>query len=221
MVEKGVFIELDYTGRVDGKVFDTTIKETAEKEGLSRGEAKPVLIQVGVGEVIKGVDEALLKMKEGEKKTIRVPPEKGYGERRPELVRIIPLKAFKQSNITPVPGMLLTLDNMPAKVQSVSGGRVRVDFNHELAGKELEFELKITKVLKDPEEIISAIKGRMLPEAKVSFKGGVCEVSVDNPGKDYEQKKVSFINQVLKKVDTVKEIKFIETYKKQAIEIKQ
>lgn len=221
MVEKGVFIELDYTGRVDGRVFDTTIKEIAEKEGLKRGDTKPVLIQVGTGEVIKGVDEALLEMKEGEERTIKVPPEKGYGERRPELIRVVPLKAFKQSNIKPVPGMLLTLDNMPAKVQSVSGGRVRVDFNHELAGKELEFQLKIVKVLKKPDEIINALKERLLPEAKASFKEGVCEVSVDSPTRDYEQRKVSFINQVLKKVDKVKEVRFIETYKRPTIEIKQ
>ncbi|MCD6414891.1 MAG: peptidylprolyl isomerase [Candidatus Diapherotrites archaeon] len=220
MVEKGVFIELDYTGRVNGKVFDTTIKEVADKAGLKRGEPKPVLIQVGMGELIKGVDETLLKMKEGEEKTVKVPPEKGYGERRPELVRVVPMKAFKQSNIKPVPGMLLTLDNMPARIQSVNGGRVRVDFNHELAGKELEFNLKVKRILKKPEEVLKVMGEKFLPEAQVSFKDGICELHVENPKKDYEQKKVLFVNRAMK-VKDVKEVKVVETYKEPTIEITQ
>lgn len=219
MIDKGVFVELDYTGRTGGKVFDTTVKEVGDKEGLGRENYKPMLVQVGGGEVIRGVDEELQKMSEGEKKTIKVSPEKGYGLRNPELVKLVPLKAFKKNDINPVPGMVLNLDNMPARVQSVSGGRVRIDFNHELAGKELEFDLSVAKVIKTDEGAIKALAERLLPEAKVTVKENECIVTITETKKDYLQRKAVFVRTVLDKIEKVKKVKFEETFEKPVIKI--
>lgn len=219
MVSKGVFVQVDYTGRTGGKVFDTTLKEIGEKEGLEKRQYKPMLVKVGGGEVIKGIDEELLKMSAGEKRTVKIPPEKGYGPRTPKLVKLVPLKVFKNNNINPVPGMVLNLDNMPARIQSVSGGRVRVDFNHELAGKELEFDINLTKSLEDKEDIVKAIVERSLPEATAEVKESECVVMVKGMKKDYVARKAFVVNRILKMVDGIKSVKIEETYEKPTITV--
>ncbi|MFH1789433.1 MAG: peptidylprolyl isomerase [Candidatus Altiarchaeota archaeon] len=140
------FIKIDYTAQIkDGQVFDTTDEKKAKDAGIFDDKrtyaAAPII--VGEGQVIKGLDEALAKAKVGEKQKIEIPPEKAYGDRNPALLRIVPLKVFKKEKINPMPGMPVELDGQPARVQTVAGGRVRVDFNHDLAGKTLVYDLNV------------------------------------------------------------------------------
>jgi len=140
------FVKIEYTGRiVGGPVFDTTSEETAKAEGVfdEKKIYHPLPVLVGEGQVIAGLDEALAEMKVGDEKKVEIPPEKAYGSRDESLVRLVPLKVFKKQKITPFPGMPVELDGQRARVQTVAGGRVRVDFNNELAGKTLEFEVKV------------------------------------------------------------------------------
>ncbi len=145
------FIKISYTARVkDGRVFDTTSRDIAEKEGIYEEKRvyKPFPVLVGAGHVIQGLDEALKDMKVGEEKTVEIPPEKGYGQRNPDLIRIVPLKKFKEQKINPIPGMSFEIDGRVARIQTVAGGRVRVDFNPELAGKTLVFDVKMEEKAK-------------------------------------------------------------------------
>ncbi|MFH1055926.1 MAG: peptidylprolyl isomerase [Candidatus Altiarchaeota archaeon] len=140
------FIKINYTGRIkDGKVFDTTLPETAKKENIhdSRRVYKPLSVAVGEKQVIEGLDEALAGMKVGDKKTVTVEPEKGYGQKDSSLVKLVPIKFFKQQKINPMPGLPVEIDNMRGRVQTVSGGRVRVDFNSDLSGKTLVFDVEV------------------------------------------------------------------------------
>lgn len=149
------FLKVSFTGRVkDGKVFDTTDEKIAKDEGIhnERKVYSPHPILVGSGSLIKGLDEALEKAKTGETKEVEIPPEKGYGQRSKELMRLIPMNVFKQQKINPIPGMPVELDGMPARVQTVAGGRVRVDFNHELAGKTLIFKYKVESEATTPKD---------------------------------------------------------------------
>ena len=123
------FLKIAYTGKTeDGDIFDTTSEEIAKKENIFDEKRNYTLFPVIVGEgaVIKGLDEALEGMKKGEEKTITIPPEKAYGPRNPEFIRIVPLKKFKEQKMTPFPGMPIEIDGRMAKVQTVAGGRVRV-----------------------------------------------------------------------------------------------
>ena len=160
-MKKGDIIKLSYTGRISGPdtVFDTTDAKVAEKEGIKNNKMAygPVTIIVGETNLIKGVEEAIESMKEGEEKTIEIPPEKAYGKRDPNRIVVTPLKEFKARNITPYPGMVIQTEEGYARVQSVNGGRVRLDFNHELAGKTLKFTLKVEKLLKEPKEQIEGL----------------------------------------------------------------
>ncbi|MCK9150579.1 peptidylprolyl isomerase [Methanobacterium alcaliphilum] len=162
-VKEGDFIKLEFTGRTKetGEVFDTTIEEVAEEAGI-KVEKKtygPIPVIIGGGHLLKGLDEAVVGMEEGEKKTVELSPEEAFGERDSKLIQLIPMKEFKKQGIKPYVGMPLTVENHNGRIQSVTGGRVRVDFNHELAGKTLEYEVELKEVtIDDLEKIKSMIK---------------------------------------------------------------
>ncbi|MEM5872405.1 MAG: peptidylprolyl isomerase [Candidatus Aenigmatarchaeota archaeon] len=138
------FIKVSYSGKV---------KET----GIEFDKGENVSIVVGVNFTLKGIDKALLEMQVGEKKTIELKPEDAFGERDPKLIKLVPLSEFKKHNTNPYPGMLINADNMQGRVLSVSGGRVRVDFNHPLAGKVLIYDLEIKEKIESIEDKIKAL----------------------------------------------------------------
>lgn len=182
-MQKGDLISIEFTGKElsTGKVFDTTDKATAEKEGMSTKNRPfgPVTMSVGNGEVLAGIDEQLLQMNIGEQKTIKLSPAQAFGERNPELVKVIPLAEFKKNNVNPVPGTIVNANDMMGKVQSVSGGRVRVDFNGDLAGREVEYQLKIVKQFKETKEQLDALTEKMFrgnEKPAITQKGDTVEI---------------------------------------------
>ena len=133
-MKKGDFLRLEYTGRVQetDEVFDTTIEKVAEEEGIQL-ENKiygPIPIIVGAGHVLKGIEDSLIDMDEGDEKEIEIPPSEGFGERDPKLIQLIPMSEFRKQSIKPQVGMSITSEGSTGKIRSISGGRVRVDFNH-------------------------------------------------------------------------------------------
>jgi hypothetical protein len=79
-------------------------------------------------------------------------------------VKVVPLKEFKKQGMKPAPGMMFEADGRVGKVQSVSGGRVRIDFNYGLAGKALEYEVNVEEKINKTEEKI-----RLLLEYHFSY----------------------------------------------------
>ena len=184
-MQKGDIVLVELTGRglENGKVFETTSEEIAKKEGISSQQAvyKPTPIVVGKERLIKGLEEALLEMNVGEERKITLGPEKAFGNRRPELVGIVPLKEFTSRKVIPFPGLIVDVNGNAGRVQSVSGGRVRVDFNNDLAGKTVEYEIKIIKKLEGSEEKAKALLEKLLrlKEVKAFLNGE--ELSVELP----------------------------------------
>jgi FKBP-type peptidyl-prolyl cis-trans isomerase 2 len=160
-VNKGDFIKIDYTGKVQetDEVFDTTDEELAEKAGLlaENKTYAPIPIIVGGGHVLKGMEEALVGMEEGEEKTVELTPEEGFGERDPKLMQLIPMSEFRKQGMKPQVGMAITSEGNTGIIRSVSGGRVKVDFNHELAGKNLEYQVKVTEIITDDLEKVKSM----------------------------------------------------------------
>ena len=169
MKEKTMVL-VEFTGKelITGKIFDTTSEQTAKQNGLFRENAlfKPIPVVVGNGDVLKGLDDALKEMKEKETKTIKLAPKDAFGERKPELVVIVPLQEFRNRKIQPVPGLIVDLNGQYGKVQTVSGGRVRVDFNNDLAGKEVEYEIKVLREIKDVNEKVALMTEKFFPLKK-------------------------------------------------------
>lgn len=156
-ISKNDFVEIKFTGKVkDGDIFDTNIKEDAEKIELKLDD-KPLIICVGQEMLIKGFDNALEGKKIGEKNTIELGQKDAFGPRRKELIKLIPKKLFTEKNVNPVAGMTLALDNNLVRIASVSGGRVLVDFNNPLAGKDIIYNFTIIRKIEDIKEKVNSI----------------------------------------------------------------
>jgi len=159
IIEKNDFIELEFTASVKGGgIFDTNVKEDAEKTGMNVNELKPLFISVGNGMVIRGLDKELEGKEIGKKYSVEIPDEEAFGKRNNELVKMSSLKPFSAQNIIPQKGMQVFLDGMLARILSVSGGRVLVDFNNPLAGKSVIYSFKIKRKVGDENEKINILQ---------------------------------------------------------------
>jgi FKBP-type peptidyl-prolyl cis-trans isomerase 2 len=138
------FVIINYLGKV---------KETGIE--FDKGENVPII--VGINYTLKGIDDALLEMQVGDKKIIELSPENAFGNRDAKLVKLVPLSEFRKHDTKPYPGMFVNADNLQGRVLSVSGGRIRVDFNHPLAGKKLIYDLEIKEKIESNEDKIKAI----------------------------------------------------------------
>lgn len=235
-VKKGDFLRLEYTGKVQetGEVFDTTDEKVAEEEGL-KSENKlygAIPIIVGAGHVLKGIEEALIDMDEGDEKTVDITPEEGFGERDPKLMQLIPMSEFRKQGIKPQVGMGITLENSTGIIRSVSGGRVRVDFNHELAGKNLQYKIKIDKIITDDEEKIRSmitlhyLNPNIDPENhKVKIEDGKVTIQLDEMTK-FDKKPyvdITFVRfriarDIWENMDNVDKVEFVDVFEKKVNE---
>jgi FKBP-type peptidyl-prolyl cis-trans isomerase 2 len=160
-LQKNDFIEIDFTARLKdtGEVFDSTLKSELQK--LSPyAIAKPFVFSLGNDMFLKGVDDFLIGKpfdKLPSEYKIDLSPENAFGVREAKLVQMIPIKVFRQHDIKPIPGHSLNFDGKIAKILTVSGGRVMVDFNGPLASKPVIYEIKILKKVEDVNEKIKAI----------------------------------------------------------------
>lgn len=140
-------LQVNYVGSLEnGTVFDTSLESEARNAGLPlRSSYSPLEFKVGAGQLIKGFDDAVRGMKEGEEKTIRIPPNEAYGDVNPELIAGIP-RANVQGNITI--GSMVSGGGNEGKVVSINNETITVDFNHPLAGKVLIFKITLVKITK-------------------------------------------------------------------------
>lgn len=176
-VNKGDFIELEFTGRANGEVFDTN-NEAELKKVNPNAVPKKTIVSIGNGMVVAGLDKELEGKEIGKEYKVTIACKDAFGPRRREMVKILPLKAFTEKQVYPQPGMVLTLDDMLVKIIAVSGARVSVDFNNPLAGKDLDYTFKIVRKVDNDEEKARAvfeIMFRFVPEfstgEKITIKG--------------------------------------------------
>lgn len=203
----GDFVEIDFVGRVkdSGEIFDLTDADLAKKEGIFEKSHKygPAIVIIGSKSIVSGVEEQIKTMAVGEEKEFELPAEKGFGKRDPKLVQIISLGKFFEQKINPVPGAFVNIDGKNCKIQSVSGGRVRVDFNHPLAGRELIYKVKIFKEIKGVEGKVEAVIKYLGLEAEASVEGDTAKIKMKKPNQVLEK----IVDQMTKK--WVKEIKTV------------
>lgn len=153
-IATGDSVTVEYTGRLtDGTVFDTSLESVAEDTELAEAqpdrEYSPLTIEVGSGQIIEGLEEELIGMEPDANRTVTIPPEKAYGEWSDEQVREYEPEEFSEmiGDETPVEGAYLeTQQGGLAEIVHVGDDAVRIDFNHELAGKTLEFEIDVVDV---------------------------------------------------------------------------
>ncbi len=160
----GDFVLVEYSLRLrdTGQLVDTTSEEEARKEGMYEEDRiyGPQLIVIGEGRVIPGLEEAIRGMNVGEEREVEIPPEKGYGARDPTKVKTYSLKQFMRHGIYPEIGKIVEINGQVGRIVAVESGRVKVDFNHPLAGRTLVAKIKIVKKLEDDAEKIKYLAAR-------------------------------------------------------------
>lgn len=183
-MQKGDFIKIDFIGRVSAtqEIFDLTVEEVARKERAYNERQKygPVLVIIGANMVVPGVEKQLENMEPGQEGNFQLKPDEAFGRREPGLIKIMPRSSFISQKIEPVPGIFVNINGQQAKIQNVTGGRIRVDFNHPLAGKDLDYWVKIAEQITEP-----LAKARALME----YYGIQAEVSLEGPRLSVKTKK--------------------------------
>ena len=154
-IEPGDGVTIHYVGRFeDGSIFDTSRQEVARHEdlitaqGVQPAEYAPLSFTVGRGDIIEGIDEGVVGLEEGEEATVEVPPEKAYGEIDEAKIREYDAEAFEEMvGQEPEVGIHVEAKNeLHGDVTAVRDDVVQVDFNHELAGRTLVFEVEVIDV---------------------------------------------------------------------------
>lgn len=159
------FIEIEYTGKLaDGAVFDTTSEKVAKEQHFysQKHKYKPAVICVGEKQILPGLDAQLVDKELGKEYTVTLSPEQAFGKRDIKQVKIIPMNMFRQHNVQPHPGLQVDVDGEMGLVTRVSGGRVMVNFNHPLAGKEVMYSYKILRKVTDQKEKVTAFLSAIL-----------------------------------------------------------
>jgi FKBP-type peptidyl-prolyl cis-trans isomerase SlyD len=158
-VKVGDFIELDYTARIKNNdiVFDTTIESDAKKHGIhdSKIKYKPLIIKVGQGQLVKGLDDFIVDKTLGNY-TVELEPELAFGKKNAKLLRLVSIKEFHNNQIQPMPGLEVELDGNRGVVRTISGGRVIVDFNHPLSSQDIIYDIDIKGIVTDPKLKVEA-----------------------------------------------------------------
>jgi len=140
-VQNGVVVSMEYTLKIDGEVIDSS-------EGQD-----PLEFLAGHGNIISGLEREMTGMKVGDSKNVVVAPADGYGEYDEEAYLDVPSKQFP-NDMKMEEGLELTVRDDSgqaryARVESVEGETVRLNFNHPLAGDELHFNVKVVN-LREP-----------------------------------------------------------------------
>lgn len=137
MIENGNVVDVHYVGKLtDGNVFDSS-------EGR-----EPLKFEVGSGQIIPGFENAVMGKAVGDKVTVTINPEMGYGEVREDLFVQLPID--KMPGDVEVGQMLQAMSDdgraTQVRVHEVNEDNVIIDGNHPLAGQDLIFDIEIVSV---------------------------------------------------------------------------
>ena len=217
--KKGDFIEVEYTGRAGRSVFDTTHASVAKDSGLqhSHFEFKPQVICLGEKHMLPGLEAELAGKEVGKVYTITLPPERAFGKKNPKLLRMVPTSSFSKEKIMPVPGLTVNIDGIGGIIRTVTGGRVIVDFNHPLAGKEVVYDIRINRIVDDEklkvESLMKALLG-IKPKIELNEQKAIVTVPAEIPKEIAEDisKKVAGLTKI-KEVGFVVEKEKVQTVK--------
>ncbi|HOB17523.1 MAG TPA: peptidylprolyl isomerase [Candidatus Methanoculleus thermohydrogenotrophicum] len=145
--KQGDTVRVHYTGKLDdGTVFDTS------------SERSPLEFTIGEGEIIPGFEQAVIGMKPGETKTVRIPPEEAYGPHRDDMTLTVDRDQFPE-DLDPEPGQQLQVRQpgggaVIVTVSEVSESTVTLDANHPLAGRLLTFDIQLLDIVSEQDQSI-------------------------------------------------------------------
>ncbi|QGX94428.1 peptidylprolyl isomerase [Haloplanus rallus] len=203
-LQDGDFVRLSYTVRTadDGQVVDTTSQEVAEEAGIDEEdhEFEPRTVVIGAGHVFQAVDDDLIGKSVGDENTVEIDSVEAFGEFDPDDVRTVSAEKIDEDDR--YPGAHVTVDGQQGHVETIIGGRARVDFNHPLAGEDLEYDYEVLDVVDDPAEQAQGLLGMYLdhaPEVWIETDEVEEEVQVEVEGDDDEDPEYETETQTVEK----------------------
>jgi len=153
-LQEGDVIKLDYTARTveDDRLVDTTDSEVAEEEDVDAEgqEFGPQTIVLGEGHIFPSVEDEIIGSEVGAEGSVVVPASEAFGEFDEDQVRTISAEKIPEDDR--YPGAQVQIDGQQGHVEAIIGGRARVDFNHPLAGEDLEYEYELLEAVEGREE---------------------------------------------------------------------
>ncbi|SDR44692.1 FKBP-type peptidyl-prolyl cis-trans isomerase [Natronobacterium texcoconense] len=203
-LQEGDFVEIEYTAyTADGdQLVDTTDPDVAEEEGVDdQGqEFKPRTIVLGEGHIFEDVEDELVGGEAGDEGTVTVPAEEAFGEYDPENVETVSAEKIDEDDR--YPGANVQVDGRQGYISTIIGGRARVDFNHPLAGEDVEYEYEIVDAVDDREKQAAGLFEMMLgmePELWIETDEVEEEVPVEPDDEDDEDAEPEFETEVVEK----------------------
>lgn len=137
-VKKSCAVAIDYKLTID----DGIVVDASEK-------GQPLWYLHGAGNIIPGLEKQLEGLSPGDKKTVVVSPEEGYGTFDAARIHAVPKAQFPQGNYTVGEHIIATAPDgteVPARITATDAKTITLDFNHELAGKTLTFDITVAEV---------------------------------------------------------------------------
>lgn len=231
-IKDGDFVRVNFTGKIkeNDEVFDTTYDEIAQEAEIfdENKTYKPIPIVVGGNHLLPAIEEEIVGLEAGDRKTVEVDSDNGFGPRDPKAIQLIPMKEFKKQGMTPYPGMRISAEGGEGRILTVNGGRVKVDFNHPLAGKDLIYDVEVTEIIEDNEEKIKSMielhysnPNVDLDKTEISIEDGVVSIQLDEMAKFDQQSymditfaRFRIAKDIWENIDEVTKVNFVDAFEK-------
>ena len=231
-IDNGDFVRVNFTGKIKDTddVFDTTYDEIAQEAGIfdENKTYKAIPIVVGGNHLLPAIEEAIKGLEAGETKHIEVDSDNAFGPRNPQLIQLVPMKEFKKQGMTPFPGMRITSEGSTGKILTVNGGRVKVDFNHELAGKDLIYDVEVCEVIEDEAEKIKSMielhysnPNVDIDKTEIDIVDGVANIKLDEMSKFDQQSymditfaRFRIAKDIWDNIDEITKVNFVDEFEK-------
>ena len=231
-IKDGDFVRVNFTGKIkeNDEVFDTTYDEIAQEAEIfdENKTYKPIPIVVGGNHLLPAIEKEIVGLEAGERKTVEVDSDNGFGPRDPKAIQLIPMKEFKKQGMTPYPGMRIQAEGGEGRILTVNGGRVKVDFNHPLAGKDLIYDVEVTEIIEDNEEKIKSMielhysnPNVDLEKTEISIEDGVVDIQLDEMAKFDQQSymditfaRFRIAKDIWENIEEVTKVNFVDAFEK-------
>ncbi len=155
-------VRFDYNLWVEGsdKLAETSMEDAAKEAGIHQDGRpyRPLTVALGHKRIIAGLEDHIKAHAELDKAvTVDLSAEEAYGPRDPKAIQDVPMAQFKKQKVEPKVGLELNMGGRRGIITRVTGGRVRIDLNHELAGKGLRYEYILREVVDSDEDKVRAV----------------------------------------------------------------
>ena len=201
-LQEGDFIKLAYTARTveGGQLVDTTDPDVAEEEGVGdQGTFEPRVIVLGSGHLFESVEADIIGKEVGDSGHVTIPAAEAFGEYDESQVETVAANKIDEDDR--YPGARIQLDGRQGTLETIIGGRARVDFNHPIAGEDIEYDYEIVSAVEDQLERAEGLLNMFLDmdlEMRIEDEE-VEETRVEQPDEDDEDAEPETVTETVQK----------------------